>query len=327
MTAPARDFQSGGDDAALWVPGKLGSLWDIMKLFDVDGAESALTALVLRTQALATKEGADAVPDEWMEEIRLGLSMTSKIAQRAKLTETIEMIGRLTIDFATEVVACDAVRAGLHHLYGLMKSEMRKRAFFIVDQDKRDYYREIDLVMPPDLLAAFGPRAPTSAFGAKVDVAFPSARISILEAGNAIAFGMNNAAGYHLVRVAEVGLRVLAWDRRVEAKNRSGSAIPLELAEWGYLIQGVETKVKLIQGWKSTLVREEAHQFYNRFLVEVRAFNDGWRRHIAHNRSHNYHDDEIFSLWGHVRRFMETMVTCMSQSKRMPIVWRAVPKS
>jgi hypothetical protein len=230
------------------------------------------------------------------------------------------MIGRLSIEFSGETVSSKEIASGFHHLYGLMKSEMRKRLFFVVDPDKRQYFKEFDL-RPQSI---FGDKIvlPLSHFGQGVDSAFPSAHLNILEAGNALVFGLNNAAVYHLMRITEVGLRALAWDRRVVPRNKAGTPIPLELAEWGNLIGGIEVKVKAIQNWRAKLTRENAHQFYNRLLVEIRAFNDGWRRHVMHSRSHNYEDAEAIALWGHVMRFMQTMAIHITESKRTPMVWK-----
>ncbi len=53
-------------------------------------------------------------------------------------------------------------------------------------------------------------------FGENVRTAFPSAAFDIEQAGNCLAVEANMAAIYHLLRVAEHGLRALARDRRIE---------------------------------------------------------------------------------------------------------------
>ena len=291
-----------------------------MQHFDVSRAADLLTDLRLRANAASSHDLGDlaTVDDESRPELHAALRKVAEVAQRAFLYETLGMVNRLIVEFSGDVLYRNQACAGLHHLHGLMKSEMQKKLFFVIDPTKQKYFKEFSF--KPNV---FSPGLPTSHFGRQVDEAFPTAHSNILEAGNALIFEMNNAAAYHLMRVAEVGLRVLAWDRRVVPKYK-GDAIPLELAEWGKLIAGTENKVQLIHKWRRNLVREEAHQFYNRLLVEIRAFNDGWRRHIAHNRSHNFEDDEAIALWGHVARFMETLATKMSEKERTPAIWKTV---
>src|SRR3989442_11988820 len=50
-------------------------------------------------------------------------------------------------------------------------------------------------------------------FGEMVYQTFPDARDDIKQSGNAIALDMGTAAVFHLMRAAERGIRVLAWDR------------------------------------------------------------------------------------------------------------------
>ena len=52
-------------------------------------------------------------------------------------------------------------------------------------------------------------------FGDAVFDAFPSARFDIPEAGTCLAVGCNVAAAFHLMRVAEVGMRELGKDRPI----------------------------------------------------------------------------------------------------------------
>jgi hypothetical protein len=174
MNASARDFRSDGNDAVTWRPGKLWSLWDIMIAFDVDSAAGAFTAMVLRTKAAGSKAAAETAPIEWTEECREALASIAEIARRASLFETLEMISRLKMDFASDSLTCGQISFGFHHLHDLMKSEMRKRLFMLVGYDKVEYYSDFDLKKPKDFLESLKPRIlPTSLFGLGVDQAFP----------------------------------------------------------------------------------------------------------------------------------------------------------
>ena len=98
--------------------------------------------------------------------------------------------------------------------------------------------------------------------------------------------------------------------------------MPLEFAQWGELIGKLETEIAAIKKWRSKAISAEAEQFYNSALIEIRAFNAGWRTHVMHARSHAYKTDETIALFGHVRRFMESIATKISESARTPYVWK-----
>jgi hypothetical protein len=116
------------------------------------------------------------------------------------------------------------------------------------------------------------------------------------------------------------GLRALARDRSVELIQNAGP-LPLELAQWGQIIEGLETKVNSIKRWPPSTAREEAMVFYNDVLREARSFNNGVRRHLAHGRGHRYEDDETLALMEQVKRFLQKLATKMSDTKTTPEVW------
>jgi hypothetical protein len=108
------------------------------------------------------------------------------------------------------------------------------------------------------------------------------------------------------MRVAEVGMRELGKDRQIlYALDKV-----IEFQEWGRLIRQLEDAVKAIQQWPNSHLEEDAHKLYNGALVELPAFNDGWRRHAAHVRPvPEIKNDEAPALWGHVSRFMNKPAT------------------
>ena len=200
------------------------------------------------------------------------------------------------------------IEIGIDHLLSLARSEMEKHLFYQIPPDLTGYYQT-----PKD--------SEPTLFGHVVDTAFPSVRNDVVNAGKSLACGLNNAAVYHLVCVAEIGLRVLAWDRRVQVKHNK-KVVPLEFAQWGELINKIEPEVAAIKNWKSKPLSADAQRFYNRALVELRAFNAGWRTHVMHARDHMYQTDETVALFGHVKRFMETLAERLSEAQRTPKIWK-----
>lgn len=168
----------------------------------------------------------------------------------------------------------------------------------------------------PDRAKYLGQEEP---FGKQVYDAFPSARFDITEAGNCLACGINSAAGFHLMRAAEIGLWELGMDRQIPLAQ----AGKIEFSEWGIIIRELEAAVQAITQWPNCPTKEDAHKFYNSALVEIRAFNDGWRRHLAHVRKTQVplHDDEALALWGHVERFFKNISTKISEGIYTALIW------
>jgi len=166
---------------------------------------------------------------------------------------------------------------------------------------------------------------PRPLFSMTAQKAFPSAGMDIVEAGRCLALRRNNAAIYHLMQVAEVGLRTLAWDRRVAVLRHKGKTIvPLDYAQWGEILGELEKKKALINTWKrGKALREEAIQYYSSVIFEVASFNEIYRKHISHARGKLYEDDTAVSCWGHVYRFMDKLAERMSEEKRNKLVWSA----
>jgi hypothetical protein len=156
-------------------------------------------------------------------------------------------------------------------------------------------------------------------FGEEVFSAFPSARFDIKEAGNCLACGMFSAAGFHLMRAAEVGLWEMGRDRQIPLAQSD----KVEFAEWGEIIKELEHSVKAIQQWPNSTAKEEAHRFYNAALIEARTFNDGFRRHIAHVRKTQAPllEAEAIALCVHVERFLKTLSSKISEGIYTSPIW------
>jgi hypothetical protein len=157
-------------------------------------------------------------------------------------------------------------------------------------------------------------------FGEDIAEAFPSSTSDLYEAGNCLAVGCNPAAIFHLMRAAEVALWELGKDRQIPCAQ-SGK---IEFTEWGIIIRELESAVAAIQQWPNSASKENAHKFYNAAIVEIRAFNDGWRRHSAHARPHmpKMESDEAIALWGHVFRFMDRLAPKIGERYHTPMIWK-----
>jgi hypothetical protein len=288
-----------------------------------------LTVYEQRQRASCETSPDSEVPHDYKADVQLTLTTARLIATVAGLAETSDALSRLEFDLRSTAEPLSHVRLqhALHHLLELMQSELGKRKVFVIEPEKTKYYQD-------DMYGVRKPTAnalrslidwpvPEPQFGANVVDTFPSAYMDIVEAGRCLALNRNNAAIYHLMQVAEVGLRTLAWDRRVTVtRGKKQKEVPLEYAQWGEMIGQIQKKKELIHQWpRSKQLREEAYRYYTRAIFEVDSFNEVYRKHISHARGEIYTSDVAMSCWGNVYRFIEMLSERMSETHRTTNVW------
>lgn len=154
-------------------------------------------------------------------------------------------------------------------------------------------------------------------FGARVKDNFPEAIPDIVEAGNCIAADCPTAAVFHLMRVAEYGLRALAHDRRIKLdKNK-----PIDLATWEDLLKKLEEAEDAVRNFPKTAAREAQFEFFHGANMEIKRFKNKFRNRIMHTRE-SYDGLEAMSAFDHVRAFMDTLASRISERTRTPVIWK-----
>jgi hypothetical protein len=119
------------------------------------------------------------------------------------------------------------------------------------------------------------------------------------------------------MRVAEYGLRALAFDRRVSIpKNK-----PIDLATWEDILKELEKTEAAIQNYPKTLAREAQYEFVHGAMMEFKRFKNVFRNRVAHTRQ-SYDRDEAMSVLNHVRAFMQILASRISEGKRTPLEWK-----
>jgi hypothetical protein len=145
---------------------------------------------------------------------------------------------------------------------------------------------------------------------------FPSSKEDAQRAVDCYALEQDTACVFHLMRVAEYGLRALARERKVRLpKNR-----PLEWAEWNDLIVAIGKKVDAIANRKRGPKRAAALEFYRGALGEFQAFKDAYRNHVMHTRG-AYDEHQAASVLSHVRDFMSRLATKTEEIPTECIKW------
>jgi len=113
---------------------------------------------------------------------------------------------------------------------------------------------------------------------------FPSVQFDISEAECCLATGHPTAAVFHLMRVAEIGLRALARVTRVPMLKT------VDQENWGRLIPAIDTAInKMPEGRKTTKKRRDTKQFLSDVAANVGPMRYAWRDDVMH--SHTQHSD------------------------------------
>jgi len=141
-------------------------------------------------------------------------------------------------------------------------------------------------------------------FGESVQSAFPGARRDIKDAGNCLAASLNTAAVYHLMRVAEFGLRVAAQNLQISI---IGKTTPIEFATWSNVLSEIDDRLKAEKISPRSEERETKLQFYSGVVQEIRTFQYAWRDPVMHVRTRFDEPEESMNVFRHIRRFMQSL--------------------
>lgn len=130
----------------------------------------------------------------------------------------------------------------------------------------------------------------------------------IKAAGNCLALDLKDAATFHLMRVAEFGLRQLAQHRpainQPDLAHVLTAKRPLEEATWKMVYQAIDTEIKSRKA-ANTISTGEA-EFYSHLMIQIRSFQFAWRDPIMHARFERPH--EVDDMFDAVKKFMRELM-------------------
>jgi hypothetical protein len=278
-----------------------------MKIFDLPALAVVLYKLNLMQktyeETIESGKGSVSLIPEQFDSVKTTVLEAAHFCASAGFGDAVGQIGStiLHLEKVPNIFDSSSVACELRHVKMAVEIEMFKHQFVQVLADRMKYVNQDRL------------------FGEEVHAAFPSAAFDIREAGNCLAVESNVAAIYHLMCAVEYGLRAVAWDRRIKFPKG-----PVELHQWGEILKELDRVVFGIQQWPKSRIREAAHEFYNKALLEIRSFNDAYRRHIMHSRERNYSREDALAIFTHVKDFMALLATRISETKRTPSRWKGV---
>jgi hypothetical protein len=212
-----------------------------LKLMEFSVSYARLEGCEITADSLRTFQGSGAsVAEEQMNWLRKVLKELRDACYDAKLMESSQKIysSEHHLSGANAKTNVDVVWTHIRTVREQIIRELAGRKFLYVDPQFSKCVDQDDL------------------FGESVKKAFPSATYDIKESGNCLAADCATAAVFHLMRVAEYGLRALAWDRRIKVPKG-----PIELACWEDIIRELEDAEKAIKNFPKTWLGKNSISF------------------------------------------------------------------
>ncbi len=133
-------------------------------------------------------------------------------------------------------------------------------------------------------------------FGEAVRAAFPSAADDAREASNCYALERWPACVFHLMRVLEFGLGVLAKRFNVST----------ERSTWHQVIEAIEKRIREIDPKSAGADWKQQQKDFSDAATQFMFFKDAWRNHIMHVRD-QYDEGRAMSIWQHTNEFMNKL--------------------
>ncbi len=226
-------------------------------------------------------------------EIVLPLDLQSMVSER--LAKTLISCREVTFMDCSSLIEDPLSRLTSGSTLGMMESELRHARLDVLKELQKWRFVPIH----PRSIKYFERFA---LFGIEVSLHVPEAADDIREAGNCIAVGCNTAAVFHLMRVAEHGLRKLAKKVKVTLTH-SGKLQLIEYAEWDKVITGVRNEIAKSRSLPSGPVRKSRLEMYSDAADHCVFMKDIWRNAVSHTYK-PYKESEAIAVFERVRDFM-----------------------
>jgi hypothetical protein len=235
--------------------------------------ETALLALAARNPRDAT-----ILSDELHESVRSALVFSNNICEQFNLQQIIPLIRR--IDKRLEKpVAPLILRNDVIHLQSEVLIVTEDLWSLMIDQS------DIDLYNNPNL------------FGSKVTEKFASTNYDIKNAGNCLALGQPTASVFHLMRVVERGLKLLA--------EKLELGIDVEREDWAGIQRALHKRVPNLP--RTTPEERKFSDDVASLLAPLHPMRIAWRNPTAHPHK-AFTTEEARLIFDSTKHFMQHLV-------------------
>lgn len=267
------------------------SLWDMIQF----SAEDFLLLQHLKSikhRLTVLKEARpDGIPDE-----KKRMQLARVLTKLSHLWVKIDLIGDL--EMTQDVIHhlkntpyknySEATEA-LGMIISKTQTELESRSFACIPFGKDQYFEEDAL------------------FGNEVRQACSDeVNAHIKDAGNCLAADLNTAAVFHLMLVAEFGMRTLADYLKVELENT-----PTKEAGWASLIKKIKTEIERREKENENAKNKEEKEFLKICRLsneQVFFFKEIWRDNTMHAQI-RFNEPEALGVFERVKTFMKILVT------------------
>lgn len=275
-------------------PRRLMSLWDILRRFKV--AEFAVLIGKLKdfetSLMMLSASGKGGTTNERFTETLKGLAEESKLFCNGvgfSDSETAAQLLELKLKEPDAIFNVSHLEVEARHLEQSLIVEAHSRTFVFTRKESSSFIDN----------PAF--------FGEDVKRVFLPASSDICEVGNCLAVESPTAAVFHLMRVAEYGLRALAKKLHVRLTH-GGLRQPVEFADWEKVITGIKNEITKARALNPGHKRQAKLEMYSDAADHCAYMKDIFRNNISHTRK-PYTLPEALSVTGRVRDFMVFLAT------------------
>lgn len=300
MTIPITPAQFDG-----FRPGRLWSLWKIMKHFATLADllrrlwnwEIDLSA---RRNVPLDLESAENLRGVTSKDLHRITKLLGEIKSALGYMEWESAHDRITLIFRKlqPGITVDELHIEIEGLNHTIREELRRRWFCYLPQTKAQRQRSGESEWALTIKS------------------FQASEMEIKAALSCYATGNDTAAVFHLMRVAEIGLRALAKERKVTLSKSK----PIEWGTWQEIITALETEVRKIGTTnKAGAAKDRALAFYSGAIADLNAFKDEYRNQVMHLRV-MYDEHQSLRTIERVHAFMQR-ISAKIDSRHYRIRW------
>jgi len=232
-------------------------------------------ALTVLERTLSHYEDDIVLPSDELEDTQGTFGTGVKYLEGAGLTLSLISLKRLVEALGTNP-KCGILRGRATELRARIEDELLSVSLLQIPAQKKGLYENLDL------------------FGEEVSQNFPSAVTDIEEAGKCLATDRHTAGVFHLMRVLERGLSVLAAE----------FGVPADHANWQNIINQIEKKINQIDESTHGATWKDDQQFYSESAAQFRLFKNAWRNHVSHAKA-VYTEEKAQQIFDAVKAFMQ----------------------
>lgn len=205
---------------------------------------------------------------------------------------------RTYLEERSDPVTTSQVSARFEEINRSIELEMKLHLFMYIPVGRAEYWQSCG----ESKRAERGEEIPL--FGNIVKEKFQSLDYDVNEAGNCFATGRYTACVFHLMRVLETGLAVLAKKFNVSSDRTN----------WHNIIEQIESKIRdMGKEHNKSSDRKAEHEFYSEIASHFMFLKEP-RNSVAHGRG-KYTEEEAERIMGNVKDIIQKLATKLSEQK------------